>query len=408
MSRVLSSLLVCASFVVALCAPAAGVENVSIPSADGKLQLPGYWFETAAAGARPAVISLHGCGGLLDDHERLSRSRFRVAEFLDVEGMHMLALDSFTPRGLKSICETPSSQRVIQPEDRRGDVFAAIQWLARRPNVDKDRIAVVGYSHGGSTVLSVLDRTEKVVRTQPVQPRAAVAFYPGCSRFADMFRYEISVPLLLMIGESDNWTPASHCVRLRDRIAKDQKDASFELILYPESHHGFDAYGPPKTRTGLPTKSGWATVGGNTEAREKALRRMFEFLSAQFGIPLLLSHDERFAGHRYVVPPASGFAKIEDVVAVPVGDKGHERYKQYLGRGIPKAFAIGEKGTFYVSSDDVNAMWTVTDTCAKKQVKCWLYAVDDTVVWRADRRDRIDVSRLQPKPRPTPTSARQP
>src|SRR5262249_54458322 len=155
------------------------------------------------------------------------------------------------------------------------------------------------------------------VRTQPVQPRAAVAFYPGCARFADMFRYEISVPLLLMIGESDNWTPASHCVRLRDRVARDQKDASFELILYPESHHGFDAYSPPKTRTGLPTKSGWATVGGNAEAREKALRRMFEFLSTQFGIPLSLSHDERFSGHRYVVPPPSGFARIDDVAAVP-------------------------------------------------------------------------------------------
>ena len=40
--------------------PVAGMEPVSIPSLDGKLQLPGYLFEAVTAGPRPAVISLHG------------------------------------------------------------------------------------------------------------------------------------------------------------------------------------------------------------------------------------------------------------------------------------------------------------------------------------------------------------
>ena len=67
--------------------PAAGMEPVSIPSLDGKLQLPGYLFEAATAGPRPAVISLHGCGGLLGAKGGLSRNRYRVAEYLNVEGM---------------------------------------------------------------------------------------------------------------------------------------------------------------------------------------------------------------------------------------------------------------------------------------------------------------------------------
>ena len=75
---------------------AAGMEQVSVPSLDGKLQLPGYLFEAVAPGPRPAVISLHGCGGLLDAKGGLSRNRYRVAEYLNVEGMHMLAVDKLS------------------------------------------------------------------------------------------------------------------------------------------------------------------------------------------------------------------------------------------------------------------------------------------------------------------------
>lgn len=377
--------------------PAAGVEVVTVPSLDGKLQLPGYWFAATVTGPRPAIISLHGCGGLLDDKGRLSRNRHRVAEYFNVEQMHMLAIDSFTPRGERSICETPASRRSIRYEDRRADVFAAIQWLARRPEVDPRRIALMGNSHGGSTVLSVLDRTDKPVRAQPIQPRAAIAFYPSCTRYLQMWNYELSAPLLLMIGALDDWTPAYPCVDFHTKVRRAQPNGTFELIVYPDSHHGFDGLGPVGIRTGLPTRSGYATVGGNPEAREKALRRMFDFLAVELDSPLALTHEERFRGHRYVLPTATRFAAIDDIAAVPLDEKGRERYKQYLGLGVPKAFVITEKGRSYYASDDADAMRTSLELCQKAEVKCWLYAVDDRVVWSSDAPLRIDASRLQRK-----------
>jgi dienelactone hydrolase len=387
-----------ALLILFLCSsPANGVEKVDIPSLDGKLKLHGYWFEAAATGPRPAIISLHGCGGLLDEKGKISRNRYRVAEYFNVETMHMLVLDSFTPRGIKSICEIPTSRRPIRYEDRREDVFAAIQWLAQQPTVDKNRIAVVGYSHGGGTVLSVLDRTEKFVRSRPLQPRAAIAYYPPCLRYTQMWNYEISAPLLLMIGKLDDWTPPDYCPTLRDKVKRAQPDSVFELVLYPDSHHGFDGYGEVKVRTGLATATGKATVGGNAAAREDSLRRMFDFLSSVMGTPLSLTHDERFTGHRYVVPPASGFAGAEDVSAVPLGDKGRARYKQYLNSSVPKAFVITEKKGFYYSADDAAAMQTAMEHCDKAKVKCWLYAVDDRVVWSTDVAQRVDLSTLKRK-----------
>ena len=380
---------------------ALAVERHSIPSLDGKLQVPGYWFGAIASEPRPAVISLHGCGGLLDAKGGLSRNRHRVAEYFNVERMHFLAIDSFTPRGLKSICETRQNLRTIDQEDRRDDVFAAIRWLAQRPDVDRNRIAVVGYSNGGSTVLSVVDRTEKAVRAQPLQPRAAVAFYPGCVAYQQMWNYEIGVPLLLMIGALDDWTPPHYCQWLRDRVRRAQKDARFELIIFPDTHHGFDGYGPIQVRTGLPTKSGSATVGANPEARDKAMRRMFDFLSETFEQPLGLTHDARFNGHRYVAPPDSGFARADDVAAVPLGEKGRERYAHYLGLQAPKAFAITEKGGWYFRADDTEAMRVVMEHCARSKVRCWLYAVDHRVVWTRDQALRADAAKLERSAPPT-------
>jgi hypothetical protein len=64
---------------------------------------------------------------------------------------------------------------------------------------------------------------------------------------------------------------------------------------------------------------------------------------------------------------------------------------------VPKAFAITEKGRSYYSSDDAEAMRTAMELCQKAKVKCWLYAVDDRVVWSPAEPARIDLTKLQRK-----------
>jgi dienelactone hydrolase len=280
-----------AAMFLAACLSSAGFAaepvRIVIPSQDGQLQIPGYWFEAPGAEPRPAVIGLHGCGGAFDSRGRLVPGWYRDSNYLDSQQMHLLVLDSFTPRGLKSICEIPNARRTLDEEDRRDDVFAAIRWLAQEPRVDKSRIALLGRSHGGQTVLSVLDRTAAAVNSQPIQPRAAIALYPGCSKYLRMIRYELSAPLLVMIGELDDWTPAARCVDLKEKVIRAQEDAKFELIVFPGSYHGFDGIAPVRVRENLGnTKSGKATVGGNPEAREQAQVKALEFLSRTLDVPL--------------------------------------------------------------------------------------------------------------------------
>ena len=276
---------------------AGAVELVSIPPQDGKLQLSGHWFKASASEPRPTVITLHGCSGALDEKGNLNKNWIREAGYFNAEKMHLLVLDSFTPRGQKSICEMHVSRRSVHEEDRRDDVFAAMRWLAQRTDVDLTRIAVIGRSHGGSVVLSTLDRSDKSVQAQTLKPKAAIALYPGCAKFTKMWDYELSAPLLLMIGALDDWTPSKYCVTLQEKVQRAQKDASFEMHVFPDSHHAFDGMAPVRVRTNIGnTRNGTATVGGNPEYREKAHRRMFEFISEQFGTPLLLTHEERLRG----------------------------------------------------------------------------------------------------------------
>lgn len=94
--------------------------------------------------------------------------------------------------------------------------------------------------------------------------------------------------------------------------------------------------------------------------------------------------------HRGAVPPASHFAEVDDLGAVPLNEAGRERYRHYLTLPMPKAFVIFEGGTawrFY--HGDPDATTKALDYCQQVNKTCWLYAVDHRVVWRDSPARRI-------------------
>lgn len=367
---------------------AAGAEIVIIPS--GSLQIPGHWFKAqAGVGPRPAVIDLSGCEGALDAQGELGSYLRRDASYFNAEGMHLLVPDSFAARGQKSICETPNRERSLNEEHRRADVFAAIRWLSQQPGVDAKRIVVMGRSHGAQTVLSVLDRTDAFVAGQALQPRAAIALYPGCEAYGQKWVYEITAPLLMMVGDLDNLTPARECVNLAQKLRRSQKDAVIEFTVFPGSYHAFDSAGPVRRTGAGNVRGGSAMAGGNPQAREKAHELAFEFLSRQLETPLRLTHAQRFKTHHFEVPAPSGFAAADDANAVPLSEQGRARYQYFLTLPVPKAFAITERGGWHFDSGQPDAMESVLDRCEKAKTLCWLYAVDDSVVWQADAGTRF-------------------
>lgn len=82
-------------------------------------------------------------------------------------------------------------------------------------------------------------------------------------------------------------------------------------------------------------------------------------------------------------PPKSGFAKLEDVNAVPnLNDERRRLYKKFLTEPQPRAFAISEKGNVGWASRGDDPLARALYFCQiYAKDSCTLYAVDDDVVY---------------------------
>jgi hypothetical protein len=93
--------------------------------------------------------------------------------------------------------------------------------------------------------------------------------------------------------------------------------------------------------------------------------------------------------HTLAVPAKSGYAELTNLDAVPSTPAGKDRYAHFLTLPKPRAFVFLDDGTWRFWADDPDAMTKVFDDCTRAGKRCWLYAVDDNVVWNSDESGRI-------------------
>lgn len=239
---------------------------------------------------RPAVIALHGCGGLYrSDPAHRDQLTARHASHADAwlnAGYVVLLPDSFRSRGIDEVCTVKASERTVNPTKRKLDTLGALRWLAEQPGIARERIALAGWSMGGSTALATINGGDTdvaaFVAKRAALPffRAMVAFYPACAPSLRSERWRPLAPTRVLIGEADDWTPAEPCVALAAKAR--ERDWSLETKVYKGAYHGFDApSGRLVHRADVPggvTPGRGVHVGPDPEAREDANRRVREFL----------------------------------------------------------------------------------------------------------------------------------
>ena len=259
--------------------PAFAAEGERVRLQGEDVMLNGVLFRPAGPGPFPAVVALHGCGGLWDRFGNLSIRHADWAAKLVEAGFLVLMPDSYGSRSLGSQCGV-KELTVRASRERVGDALAARLWLQTRSDVKPKAISLLGWAGGGATVLAAIRTDRKPADTAPDFARA-IAFYPGCRLQAESPGFESRLPALVLIGEADDWTPAAPC----DRLVKSAKarGETMDLVIYPGALHDFDH--PSRAlakREGLaftPDGSGAARVGTDPAAREDALKRVPEFLA---------------------------------------------------------------------------------------------------------------------------------
>jgi dienelactone hydrolase len=209
----------------------------------GDLTLP------AGPGPFPAVVLMHGCGGVGNADRGWVDPLVRA-------GYATFVVDSFTGRGLNEVCR---NARALISTQRIPDAYGALRILATHPRLDARRMALMGFSHGGGVTVGAATRWahDRYAAGAGAAFRAFFPFYPACNNVYPE-RLRVSAPLRIHIGELDDWTPAAPCRELVQALRAAGQDA--EITVYSGAHHSFDNVGRPVTWLPLVDSAAGCTI----------------------------------------------------------------------------------------------------------------------------------------------------
>jgi dienelactone hydrolase len=261
------------------CAGPAGQQAVRFanvtPSAP--MTLDATLVRPSGPGPFPAIVQLHGCGGL-------EAQSYRWARWFAARGYVALVVDSFGPRKLKGDCRSGPDEPPVTA--RFDDAFGALRYLQSLPDVRPDRVAAIGWSQGGVYAMSVINgpslerARRRGVALPPTGFAAGIGVYPGgCF---SLVNEQVIRPLLVLIGEADDWTPAAKCREMVEAMRSRGADA--RIVTYPGAYHYFDVEGQSEellAEVENDNRAGGfgATVSYQTEAAADAHRQIEQFLA---------------------------------------------------------------------------------------------------------------------------------
>ncbi|WP_245943985.1 dienelactone hydrolase family protein [Acuticoccus kandeliae] len=234
------------------------------------------------AGPFPTALIFSGCDGPQDNMARW-------AERLAAEGWASIVVDSHTPRGFDDydIWRLICVGQLFMGSERAGDVLIGIDDARKMDFVDTDRIALIGASHGGWSIMDffVLDPPETTPFSLSALPESfaargmegivgSVLVYPWCgpANRARSSGWRDEAPVLFLLSREDAIAPSGECLDIAEVLEKQGK--SVETVVFEGTTHGFDQK----------TRAAFSLLEFNAEATETALATAVRFLNEAAGL----------------------------------------------------------------------------------------------------------------------------
>jgi len=185
----------------------------------------------------PAVVILHGMGGISDIEEHW-------IEVINSMGIATFMVDSNWARRKckkdnKFKKAIPWCAAVNRGMNRVIDAYGALKLLSSHPRIDPKNIGCIGMSLGARGCLYLnVKRFQKMWGTPGMDFAASVPMYPPCNV---MFKDDDEItdtPIRIHVGDLDTYFPVDSCVNYVARLKAKGKDV--DIKVYPDTHHGFE------------------------------------------------------------------------------------------------------------------------------------------------------------------------
>lgn len=332
---------------------------------DGSVMLETTVFKPNGPGPFPLVVFNHGKNpGDLHDQPR-SRPVAFAREFVR-RGYAVVApnREGFAGSGGTYVQEGCDVERNGMAQAR--DVSATVDYMAKQPYVDANRIVVAGTSHGGLVSLAYGTVAAKGVKgiinfSGGLRQDLCDGWQKNLVSAFDTYGEKTQVPSLWMYGDNDSvWSPA-----LVERLREAYVSHGASTLFVDYGSYKDDAHRLIVDRDGVPIW--WPSVNA--------------FLSE-----LHMPTTVLYAVACPHMPSASGYASIDAVDAVPYLDAaGREGYRHFLNQHPSRAFAVSAEGAWSWAEGGDDPMALALENCRKQGTgACRLYAVDNHVVWHAN------------------------
>jgi dienelactone hydrolase len=187
----------------------------------------------------PAVILLHGAAGVLGARELTYGAQFAQM------GVAALVVDAFGARRDRA---SGFIDRLLEITETMvlADAYAGLRYLDTLPQVDGDRVALMGFSYGGmSTMLGAFEQTARTLNPGGKRFAAHIAFYGPClARFDDVTA--TGAPVLMLAGSEDEIVDPERCNEIADDLR--EGGAEVEFKVYEGAYHQWDGrFAGPRT-----------------------------------------------------------------------------------------------------------------------------------------------------------------
>jgi carboxymethylenebutenolidase len=193
------------------------ISNTAFQSAGKSITL--QQFLPVAPGRYPAVLALHGSGGIREGWAE-QPSRLLAGQGYSVFVVHFFErTDTLRADYHTTQKNFPDWMRTI------GD---AVTFAAQHDSVDPNRVGLLGFSLGAFLSLAVA--------SVDVRVKAVVDFFGGMPE--ELQGFQRMPPVLILHGEDDRVVPVSEATKLQQLL--ERAGTPYEIKLYPGAGHGFN------------------------------------------------------------------------------------------------------------------------------------------------------------------------